>query len=155
MKAVKDYEELLKFFNKHKVKYCIVGAFALAFHAKPRYTKDMDILVEASLENGKKIIAALTDFGFESLKLSPEDFTEEKQVIQLGYEPVRVDLLTSIDGVGFASVWKHKVASKYGHQKAYFIGLNELMKNKQSSDRLQDKADLKVLDLVKEDEDME
>jgi len=151
MKAVKESEELLKYFNKHKVKYCIVGAFALAFHAKPRYTKDMDILVEASLENGKNIVAALKDFGFETLKLSSKDFVEKKQIIQLGYEPVRVDLLTSIEGVDFVSVWAHKVASKYGKQKAYFIGLDDLMKNKQSSARLQDLADLKVLDLVKEE----
>ncbi len=150
MKAVKDYEELLKFFNKHKVKYCIVGAFALAFHAQPRYTKDMDILVEASLENGKNIVAALEDFGFSSLKLSPKDFTAKKQVIQLGYEPVRVDLLTSIEGVDFVSAWKHKVTSKYGKQKAYFINLDNLKKNKQASARIQDLADLKILDLVKE-----
>jgi len=149
MKAVKDYEELLKFFNKHKVKYCIVGAFALAYHAQPRYTKDMDILVKPSLENGQKVIDALKDFGFGSLKLSPEDFSKEKQVVQLGYEPVRVDLLTSIEGVNFISVWKHKAIGRYGKQKVNFIGLNELIKNKRASARLQDQADLKVLDLVK------
>lgn len=148
MKAVKDYEELLKYFNKHKVKYCIVGAFALAFHAQPRYTKDMDILIEATLDNGQKIVDALADFGFGSLKLSPEDFSEEKQVIQLGYEPVRVDLLTSIEGVDFAGVWERKVNGKYGEQKAYFIGLKDLTKNKLASARLQDKADLKVLKLA-------
>jgi hypothetical protein len=149
MKAVKDYEELLRYFNKRKVNYCVVGAFALAFHAQPRYTKDMDILVEASLENGRKIIAALKDFGFGSLKLSPEDFIEEKQVVQLGYEPVRVDLLTSIEGVTFITVWKHKAVGRYGKQKAYFIGLDDLIKNKQASARLQDQADLNILDLVK------
>lgn len=149
MKAVKDYEELLKYFNKHKVRYCIVGAFALAYHAQPRYTKDMDVLVEADEENGAKIVAALKDFGFVSLRLTSADFAEEKQVIQLGYEPIRVDLLTSIDGVTFAEIWYNKVVGKYGNQKANYIGLVELMKNKMASGRLQDKADYKVLDRVK------
>jgi len=67
MKVEKDYEELLKLFNKHKVKYCIIGAYAVAFYAKPRYTKDMDILVEPSIKNGQKIVNALNEFGFKSL----------------------------------------------------------------------------------------
>ncbi|MBU1026717.1 MAG: hypothetical protein KKA31_03190, partial [Candidatus Margulisbacteria bacterium] len=124
-----DYEDLLKSFNKHKVKYCIVGAFALGFYARPRYTKDMDIFVEASKENGSKIIKALKDFGFGTLKLSSKDFTKKNQVIQLGYDPVRIDLLTSIEGCTFKEVWKHKKNGKYGKTKVYFIGLNDFKKN--------------------------
>ena len=145
MKLEPDYEELLKLFNKHRVKYCIVGAFAVAFYALPRYTKDMDILVEASPENGRRITQALKDFGFGSLKLSPEDFTEEKQIVQLGYEPVRIDLLTSIEGNSFKAVWKHKKRGLYGKTKVFFIGLNELIKNKTVSDRKQDSIDAEVL----------
>jgi hypothetical protein len=95
MKVEKDYEELLKFFNERGVKYCIVGSFALAFYARPRYTKDMDILVEPTVENAGRIIASLNDFGFGSLALTENDFTEKGQIIQLGYEPVRVDIITS------------------------------------------------------------
>lgn len=145
MRLERDYEELLRLFNKHKVKYCIVGAFAVAFYAQPRYTKDMDILVEASLENGRKLINALKDFGFESLKLSPEDFTESKQIIQLGYEPVRIDLLTSIEGTCFEEVWKHKKRGTYGKTKVFFIGLNELINNKKALNRKQDQADIELL----------
>jgi hypothetical protein len=145
MPVILDYEELLKYFNKHKVKYSIVGAFALAFHALPRYTKDMDVLVEASFENGKKIIAALHDFGFGSMRLAPEDFAEERQIIQLGYEPVRIDLLTSIEGCSFAEVWKNKKVGGYGRTKVNFIGLNELLKNKQAANRPQDQVDVKVI----------
>ncbi len=145
MRPEKDYEELLKLLNKHKAKYCITGAFAVAFYALPRYTKDIDILVEPSFENGEKIIEALKDFGFSSLDLSPNDFSEEKQIIQLGYEPVRIDLLTSIDGVSFKEVWKRKRSGKYGRTTVNFIGKLELIKNKRSSNRLQDKADIKLL----------
>ena len=149
MKSTADYEELLGLFNKHKVKYCIVGAFALAFHARPRYTKDMDILIEAGAKNGKKIVGALKEFGFESLKLSPRDFAEEKQIIQLGYEPVRIDLLTSIEGCSFKQIWRNKVAGTYGKTKTFFIGLEDLIKNKQVSGRIQDQADLKILKIKK------
>lgn len=82
--AERDFEELLGLFNRHRVRYCIVGAYAVAFHARPRYTKDIDLLVEPSLENGRKIVAALKAFGFGSLKLTPEAFAQPGRFIQLG-----------------------------------------------------------------------
>ena len=104
MKVEKDYEDLLRLFNKHNVKYCIVGAFAVAFYARPRYTKDMDILIEPSSENARNILNALEDFGFGSLPLSEEDLTEPGQIIQLGYEPVRIDIITSIEGMDLSLI---------------------------------------------------
>lgn len=145
MKLQKDYEELLKLFNKHKVAYCIVGAYAVAFHARPRFTKDLDILAESDLENGKKIIKALKEFGFQSRDLSAEDFSKEGKIIQLGYEPVRVDIVTSIDGCTFEEIWKNRKAGFYGKQKVFFIGIKELIKNKKVTGRRQDEADLEVL----------
>jgi hypothetical protein len=140
-----DYEDLLRSFNKYKVKYCIVGAFALSFYARPRYTKDMDMFVEASEGNGARIIKALKHFGFGVLKLAAHDFTKEKQIIQLGYEPVRIDLLTSIEGCAFKEVWRHKKQGKYGKTKVFFIGRKELIKNKKALGRRQDQADLELL----------
>lgn len=145
MKVEKDYEDLLKLLNKHKVKYCIVGAFAVAFYAKPRYTKDMDILVATDLVNGERIVKALNEFGFKSFGLKREDFSEEGKIIQLGYEPVRIDIITSIPGCSFNKVWENKEIGKYGKEKVYFIGLNELIKNKRASKRKQDKVDLDIL----------
>lgn len=144
-KTEKDYEELLRLFNKHKVRYCIIGAFAVAFYSVPRYTKAIDILVEPSVENGKRIVNALSDFGFGQLKLSIKDFSTPGKIIQLGYEPVRIDLLTFIEGCSFASVWKNRKKGKYGKEDVCFIGLNELIKNKRSSKRKLDKADLDAL----------
>ena len=149
MRIEKDYEDLLRLFNKHKVRYCIVGAYALAFHAMPRYTKDMDILVEPGMENGCKIIKALDAFGFKSLKLKAEDFDRGGAIIQLGHEPVRVDLLTSIEGVSFEEVWKNRTRGSYGKGKIYFIGMNELIKSKKAVWRKQDEADLEILRAVK------
>ena len=145
MKTEKDFEDLLKIFNKHKVRYCIIGAFAVAFHARPRYTKDMDIFIEPTLTNAKKVLKALKDFGFGSLTLSPNDFTKKGKFIQLGYEPVRIDLVTSIPGCTFSQTWKNKAIGPYGQQKVFFIDLHDLIKNKQASNRKQDKADLEIL----------
>ena len=145
MKVEKDYEELLKLFNKNKVRYCIIGAYAVAFYAKPKYTKDMDILVEPTGENGKRIVKSLAEFGFKSLGLSEKDFSQEGKIVQLGYEPVRIDILTSIAGCSFKEIWENKTIGIYGKQKVLFIGLNELIKNKTASGRKQDKVDLDIL----------
>lgn len=145
MKIEKDYEELLKLFNKHKVKYCVIGAFAVGFHAVARYTKDMDILVEPTLENGHKIVKALGEFGFASLKLRGEDFSKKGRFVQLGYEPVRVDLITSIGGVLFKEVWENRVSGAFGRRNVFFIGINELIKSKKAARRKQDEVDLEIL----------
>jgi len=145
MRTEKDYEELLKLFNKNKVRYCIVGAFAVAFYAYPRFTKDMDILVEPNIENAERIIKSLRQFGFKDMKLSERDFAHENRIIQLGYEPIRVDIITSIEGCSFEEIWKNRKASFYGKQRVFFIGINQLIKNKKISNRKQDKADLDVL----------
>lgn len=145
MKVEKDYEDILKLFNRHKVKYCIIGAFAVAFYARPRYTKDIDILIDSSPENAKKIIRALTEFGFEDLDLSEDDLCQEGNIIQLGYEPLRVDIVTSLSGTSFDQVWKNKVGADYGREKVYFIGLDDLIQTKKQSSRPQDKVDLDLL----------
>lgn len=149
MRVEKDFEDLLKSFNKHKVRYCIIGAFAVGFYSKPRYTKDMDIFVESSLENAGSIIRALKKFGFSSLKLKSTDFVKVGNIIQLGYEPVRIDIINSIAGCNFSDVWKNKVISTYGRQKIFFIGIDELIKNKRMTTRKQDKIDLELLLKIK------
>lgn len=145
MRVEPDYEELLKLFNKNKVKYCIIGAFAVAFYGRPRYTKDMDVLVEPSFENGRKICQALKEFGFGSLKISAENFTKKGTIIQLGYEPVRIDLMTSIEGCGLKEIWQGRKQGVYGKEKVFFIGLPQFIKNKKKSNRKQDQADLEIL----------
>jgi len=148
-KTERDYEDLLRLFNQHRVKYCIVGAYALAFHATPRYTKDMDIFVEATSRNAKKILAALRQFGFSSLSLTEEDFARSGKTIQIGYEPVRVDLLTAIDGCTFEEAWRNRKRGSYGRQRTHFISLPDLVRNKKVSNRKQDQADLETLKSLK------
>ena len=145
MKTEKDFEELLKLFNKNKVRYCIVGAYAVAFYAEPRYTKDMDIFVEPDKDNAHRIIKSLEEFGFKSLGLEEIDFIQKGKIIQLGFEPVRIDLITSIKGCNFKDAWKNRTIGFYGDQKVIFIGLNELIKNKKKTGRKQDGVDVSIL----------
>ena len=145
MKTEKDYEDFLKLLNKHRARYVIIGSYALAFHARPRYTKDLDILVESSDDNAKRILTVLEEFGFGSLDLDIEDFVEQGNIIQLGYEPVRIDIVTSIEGLDFSEVWENRVRGPYGNQTVNFISRSHLVKSKQLSNRAQDKADLELL----------
>ena len=148
MKVEKDYEELLELFNKNNVKSCIIGAYALAFYARPRYTKDIDILVENTIENARRILKALNGFWFGSLQLSEQDFTESGQIIQLGYEPVRIALITSIRGIDFQQIWENRVTGQFGKQQVFLIGMDDLITSKKISNRRQDQADLEMLQKV-------
>ena len=109
MEIQKDFSELLELFNEHDVAYAIVGGYALAFHGSPRNTGDIDILVRPDRENAARVLRALADFGFGSLDLKVEDFSHPDRVLQLGYAPVRVDLITSLTGVS----WEQKVSVAY------------------------------------------
>ncbi|MFO7979810.1 MAG: nucleotidyltransferase [Candidatus Aminicenantes bacterium] len=146
MRVEKDYQEFLKLLNKHKVKYCIIGAYAVAFYAKPRYTKDMDIFVEPTVDNAKKILEVLKEFGFGDLSITLDDLTREGNIFQLGYEPVRIDLLTKMEGLQFQEVWTNRVTGDYGSEKVNFIGLDDLIKNKRISGRPSDKVDIELLE---------
>lgn len=145
MRVEKDFAEFLELFNKNKVRYLIIGAFAVGFYGYPRYSKDIDILVEPSEKNAKNIVVTLKEFGGVYSNLSESDFEQENKIIQLGYEPVRIDILTSIKGFKFEELWKNKKIGSYGNQKAFFIGLEELIKVKKEANRPQDLVDLEKL----------
>ena len=141
-----DFRELLVLFNEHKVEYLIVGSYALAFHGAPRYTGDIDLYVNPTSENAERVLCALAEFGFGSLKLSTEDFTTLDNVIQLGFPPVRVDLLTSISGVGWEDAQLDKVSGTYGDANVYYIGKASYIANKKSTGRSKDIADVEAID---------
>jgi hypothetical protein len=104
--------------------------------------------VDHSRENARRILAALREFGFGPLRLSAGDFTEPARIIQLGYEPVRVDLITSIEGMDFEKIWKNRSCGQYGRQRVFFIGLNELIESKKKTGRSQDRVDVELLEEV-------
>lgn len=149
MRVEKDFKELLELFNKNNIRYLIVGAFAVGFHAVPRYTKDMDVLVEPSVKNAQKIIEALKEFGFGSLQLSKADFAKERTVVQLGYEPVRIDLITSITGLPFSKIWRGRIKADYGGIQVNIMGLDDLIESKKIAGRRDDRNDLDILYKIK------
>ena len=114
MEIQPDFRELLELLNKEKVEYIIVGAYALAFLGVPRYTGDLDIYIKPEKENAKKIITALEKFGFGSVCLSPKDFEKTGKIIQLGYPPARIDIITSISGVNWEEAKTNCLVDKYG-----------------------------------------
>ncbi|MCF7954496.1 MAG: nucleotidyltransferase family protein [Phycisphaerae bacterium] len=146
MEIQKDFKELLELLNSHKVEYLIVGGYALAYYGHPRFTGDMDILVKAEPENARRIILALGDFGFGSLDLSEDDLIYPGNVIQLGYPPVRIDLLTSISGVAWEEANGNKIQEEYGGVATFIIGKKEFIKNKKALGRNKDLADIESLD---------
>jgi|ERR1051326_6734738 hypothetical protein len=146
MEAYKDFKELLELFNAKGVEYLVVGGYALAFHGAPRYTGDLDLYVRPTPENGERIVTALADFGFASLGLKREDFVQPDQVIQLGVPPVRVDMITSIDGVTWDEAWTGSVQGEYGGVPVRYIGRAEFIHNKRAAGRQKDRADLESLD---------
>ena len=145
MEAQKDFRDLLELLNAHKVEYLIVGAYALAFHGAPRYTGDMDIYVKPNSTNAQRIMAALNDYGFGSVELSATDFETEDRVVQLGFPPVRVDIVTSITGVSLEEAVLGRVEGKYGNVPVYYIGRQQFISNKRALGRKKDLADLEAL----------
>lgn len=142
----KDFKEFIRLLNKNDVKYLIVGGYAVALHGHPRYTKDLDIWIWVHKNNAEKLLITLKEFGFTSLGLKTDDFLSLGNVIQLGYPPNRIDLLTSVDGVDFDECYETRVQVEIEDISAYFIDLKNLKKNKRASGRHQDLADLENLE---------
>ena len=141
----KDFNEFIKLLNENKVKYLVVGGYAVAFHGHPRYTKDLDIWIEASLPNAQNLLKALDRFGFGTLGLTLEDFLIPDQIVQLGYPPNRIDLLTSVAGLSFEACYASKVTTTIHGLQIDFIDIENLKKNKRSTGRAQDMADIENL----------
>lgn len=141
-----DFKEFIQSLNDNQVRYLIVGGYAVALHGYPRYTRAIDIWIESKPTNAARIIRALEQFGFGSLGLKESDFLVEDQIVQLGYAPNRIDIITSLTGVSFSVCYKRRVTVEIDGVKVYFIDLENLRKNKKAIGRLQDLADLDKLE---------
>jgi len=146
MRLEKDYEEFIELLNEHDVRYLVVGAYAVSYYARPRNTGDIDFFIDNSSQNISNLLQVLKKFGFGNLDLTPRDFKGNDNIIQLGYEPVRIDIMTGISGVSFKQAYNNKEQGKLGDQPVYFISLSDLIANKKASDRTQDKADAELLE---------
>ena len=136
-----DFKEILSIFNDHEVKYLVVGAYAVMKYSKQRYSKDLDIWVEASEENSKRVYSSLRKFGAPLGDLSETDFATDG-FFQMGRPPVRIDILMSIDGVEFAHAWPNRQEGDFVGVPAHFISPADLIANKSATGRPQDLIDI-------------
>jgi hypothetical protein len=145
-----DFEEFIASLNDHRVRYLIVGAYAVGFHARPRATKNIDVLVDRTAVNARRTRLCLLAFlGAPAPNITEAKLMDPRTLIVLGVPPVRIDILTGIDGVrSFGAAWKRRVEGNYGSVSAHFLSLIDLMDAKRAAGRPQDLADLDVLERV-------
>jgi Nucleotidyl transferase of unknown function (DUF2204) len=146
MALSKDWREFLELLNSRGVDYVIIGAQSLAFHGRPRYTGDLDILVRPTPENARLLVDLLKQFGFAHSGFKETDFIEPEQMIQLGRAPNRIDLLSSISGVSTDEAFASKVSAELDGIPVFILGKDALIQNKRAVGRPQDLADLDILE---------
>lgn len=140
-----DYKEFIELLNENKVDYLIVGAFAMAFHGHPRYTGDIDFWIRNNNLNAGKVFNVIKDFGFPINEISEKDFTSIDLIFQIGYPPVRIDILTSVEALDFEESFKSKEVKLVDGLKVNFLNLEDLKINKKAVGRKKDLADLEQL----------
>ena len=145
MELNQDFKEFIELLNVNEVEYLVVGGYAVGFHGHPRYTGDIDFWVAISRENAEKIIVVLRDFGMGVLALQAEDFMKEDMIIQIGYEPNRIDILTSVTGISFEECYSQKVRAEFDDITVDFLDIRNLKINKAASGRGKDLGDLENL----------
>ncbi|HEV7906229.1 MAG TPA: nucleotidyltransferase [Pyrinomonadaceae bacterium] len=137
-----DFKDMLSCLRDEKVDFVVVGAYALAAHGFPRATGDIDIWVRSDAENARRLMRALAKFGAPLLDISENDFAVPDMVLQLGVEPSRIDLLTSIDGVEFDEAWEEKISITIDEMEIYVLSKGHLIRNKLAAGRDKDQGDI-------------
>src|SRR5262245_33445251 len=138
-----DFRDLLAEFNAHSVEFIVVGAYALAAHGLVRATKDLDVWVRPDSDNARRTIAALKAVGAPLHDLTVEDLSQPGLIFQIGVEPIRIDIITRIDGVDFDEAWRERVEATFGDQRVYVLARRHLIQNKRAAGRDQDLLDVK------------
>ncbi len=145
MQPSSDFKELLNLFNELKVRYLVVGGYAVIYYAEPRYTKDLDLWVSADSENAEKVYVALQRFGAPLTGVTVQDFQTPGLVYQMGRPPIRVDILMGLKGVEFDEAWATRVEADFDGVKALILSRQLLIENKKLAGRPQDLMDVESL----------
>jgi len=141
-----EWSEFIDLLLRHRVRFLLIGAHALAVHGRPRATLDLDVFVEPSVANARRLGAALVDFGFAASAAEWRHFADPDRMMTLGREPLRIDILNEISGVTFATAWKNRTSGELDGRRVQVIGLRDLRRNKRASGRTKDLLDLALLD---------
>jgi len=139
-----DFRDFIHALNNNHVEYVLVGSFALAYHGHPRATGDMDVWIRPTKQNASAVLKAVLDFGFEKVNVTEEDFLSGK-IIQLGFPPVRIDIITILEGLQNDEIWGERQKGKFGDLDVAYIGREAFIKNKRAIGRHRDLADLELL----------
>lgn len=141
----RDFREFIGLLNSRRVRYLVVGGYAVAYHGYPRTTDDIDIFIELSRRNATAMAEVFRRFGFEAGQIRPEFFMDKGEVVRLGREPLKLEILNDISGVEFAECYERRVRARIGDLRVNFIDLPDLIRNKRASGRDKDRMDLKNL----------
>lgn len=144
----KDFEDFFRLLNKYKVKYLVIGGYAVIYYTEIMMTKDLDIWIEPTEENARKVVNVIKEFLSPNLELKERDFISKEKILQIGIEPNRIDLISHIEGVDFKESYKKRRKTKYGKETIYIIDLDDLIKNKEILKRPQDILHLEKLKKV-------
>ena len=145
MEVAADFDEFIACLTVHGVEFVIVGAYALALHGAPRFTGDLDVLVNPTLENATRLLKALADFGFPATDLTPASVADERRMIEMGVPPVQIHVMSAVSGVSWDDVWASRIEGPFGARTAPYIGRETLVRNKRAAGRLKDLADIDAL----------
>jgi predicted nucleotidyltransferase len=146
----KHFLDFLRLLESHKVEFVVVGGYAVGVHGFPRYTGDLDIFIAISRENADRLIGVFREFGFSSLDLKPEDFLEPDVVVEIGREPMKIQVLTGIDGISFERCRSDRILVDVSGLQIPFIGFDSLLANKAASPRSKDRIDLEELTRIRD-----
>lgn len=146
VELARDFDEFFGSLTARGVEFLVVGAYALAFHGIPRFTGDIDVSVRPTVENGRRLLDALSDFGFPDTGLTPEEVVAPRRVLQMGGEPVQIHVMSDISGLSWDEAWASRETGLCGSRDLPFIGRREFIRNKKAAGRLKDLADVEALE---------
>lgn len=141
-----DYEDLFKILNDKKIKYLVVGAYAVMYYSQPRFTKDIDVWIVPDLNDVNRVYDALKKFGAPLRGIKSENFRDKSMILQIGVAPVRIDIMLDVPGISFQSAWKNKKRILYGKTPIYILGKTDLITAKKKAGRPQDKIDIEKME---------
>jgi predicted nucleotidyltransferase len=141
----RDFQEFLQLLNARSVKYVVIGGYAVMFHGHVRHTGDLDVFIAISQETAEQMAKVFREFGFNLPEVTPQLFLNKGRIVRIGHEPMRLEVLNEIDGVSFDECYFNRIETELGGQKINFIALPQLLKNKRSTGRLKDMADVEAL----------
>ena len=145
MEINSDFRDLLRSLNAAGVRYLIVGGYAVMVHTEPRYTKDLDVWIHPERNNALLLLNALSAFWAPTADVTPDDFTEPEVFFQIGVDPVRVDVMTSVTGLEFESAWSRRIEVDFGGVEAPVLCRGDILAAKVASGRASDRRDARHL----------